>query len=349
MAESGEPRPAIAPRPVTVAAVHAAPVWLDADATADKAVSLIAEAARAGAQAAVFPESFLPGFPAWAGLAPPIRTHEFFRAFAAASVRVDGPQVARIRQAARRHGLLVSLGISESTDASVGCLWNSNLLIGPDGALLNHHRKLVPTYWEKLVWAPGDGAGLRVSQTALGRVGMLICGENTNPLARYALMAQGEELHFASFPAIWPTRPPGETHAYDIEEAIRVRCAAHAFEAKCFVVVASNVLDEAASRHLATLGAEAEHVISGTPRAVSLVIGPDGRQIGQSQRDEGILTVTVDLGDCVEPKQFHDVVGYYQRPDVFQLQVNRTALQPAVFGQAAPRPSPPDPDWQDVA
>jgi len=316
---------------IRACAAHLAPVWMDADRSTDKAVDAIAEAAKGGAQLIAFPESFIPGFPAWTGLTAPIRTHDLFRTFAANSIRADGPQVARLRNAARRHGIHVSCGFSESTEASLGCLWNSNLLIGPDGKVLNHRRKLVPTYYEKLVWAPGDAAGLRVAGTAVGRVGVLICGENTNPLARYALMAQGEQLHLATFPPIWPTRVPGDATAYDIEEAIRIRAGAHAFEAKCFVLVASACLDRDATQALSMLSPEAACVIEGTPRAVSMLIGPEGRQIGQSQREEGLLYADADLEACVEPKQFHDVVGYYNRFDIFRLEVDRTPRLPIHF------------------
>lgn len=320
---------------IRAAAAHLAPVWLDAEATAAKAEDAVAEAARGGAGLVVFPESFLPGFPVWTALAAPILTHEWFRRFAMNSIRADGPEVMRLRRAARRHGIHVSFGFSEATDASVGCLWNSNLLVGPDGAVLNHRRKLVPTYYEKLVWAPGDAEGLRVVETPLGRIGMLICGENTNPLARYALMAEGEQVHLATFPPIWPTRLPGEAAAYDIEEAIRIRCGAHSFEAKCFTLVASAHLDRAASEALSALSPEAARVIERTPRAVSLALGPDGRQIGQSQRDEGLLYAEMDIADCVEPKQFHDVVGYYNRFDIFRLEVDRTPRAPIRFREAA--------------
>jgi aliphatic nitrilase len=320
---------------IRVAAAHLAPVWLDAARTVDKACDAIEEAARAGAQLVVFPESFIPGFPVWTALAAPILTHDWFRRFAAQSIRADGPEVMRLRVAARRHGIHLSVGFSESTEASVGCLWNSNLLIGPDGRVLNHRRKLVPTYFEKLVWAPGDAAGLRVVQTGIGRIGALICGENTNPLARFAMMAEGEQLHLATFPPVWPTRVPGDAAAYDIEEAIRIRCGAHSFEAKCFTLVASACLDKQAASELSALSPEAARVIEGAPRAVSLAIGPDGRQIGQSQRDEGLLVLDMDLGDCVEPKQFHDVVGYYNRFDVFHLEVDRTPRRPAEFRDAA--------------
>ena len=138
---------------------------------------------------------------------------------------------------------MVSIGISERSSVSVGAFWNSNLLIDANGVIINHHRKLVPTYYEKLIWAPGDGAGLRVSDTPIGKLGMLICGENTNPLARYALIAQGEQVHVSSYPPVWPTRPSNEPGRYDLASAIRIRAGAHSFEGKVFNVVVSAFLD----------------------------------------------------------------------------------------------------------
>lgn len=149
---------------VRVAAVHAAPVLLDKTATTEKAVDLIEEAARHGAHVIAFPETYIPAFPVWAALWAPIHNHDLFETMVENSVAVPGPEVARIAAAARRLGVCVSLGISERSTVSAGCIWNSNLLIGEDGTLLNHHRKLVPTFYEKLVWASGDGQGF-VSRT----------------------------------------------------------------------------------------------------------------------------------------------------------------------------------------
>ena len=235
------------------AACHAAPVFLDSAKTADKACDLIAEASRNGAKLVVFPESFIPGFPLWAALQAPIHSHEFFATLAGEAVLLDGPEIEKVRMAARRHGVVVSLGITEGTDASVGCLWNSNVLIGMDGAVINHHRKLVPTFYEKLIWANGDGRGLRVVATEIGRLGMLICGENTNPLARFTLMAQGEQVHMSSYPPVWPTRPSTEAGGYDLRRAIEIRAGSHAFEAKVFNVVASGCLDASIRDKLAGL------------------------------------------------------------------------------------------------
>lgn len=319
------------------AAVHAAPVFLDKTATTKKAISLIREAAAAGAELVAFPETFIPAFPVWAALWAPIDNHDLFVAMADQSVLVDGPEVKAIRDEARAQGIVVSLGISEKSPASVGCIWNSNLLIGEDGSILNHHRKLVPTFYEKLIWSVGDGAGLRVVDTRIGKIGQLICGENTNPLARYALMAQGEQFHISSWPPIWPTRRPADGVNYHIAAATRIRASAHCFEAKVFGLVTAGVLDKAARDMLVARDPSVAAVLDGTPRAATFFLDPTGEQIGETLcEDEGILYADIDLNKCVEPKQFHDVVGYYNRFDVFDLSINRRRLTPATFTNDAP-------------
>jgi nitrilase len=324
------------------AACHAASVFLDAAKTTDKACDLIAEAARNGAALVAFPESFIPGFPIWAGLQAPILSHDFFQALASQALRLDGPEVEKLRMAARRHGVVVSVGITEGTDASVGCLWNSNLLIGSDGAIINHHRKLVPTFWEKLVWANGDGRGLRVAPTPLGRLGMLICGENTNPLARFALMAQGEQVHLSSYPPIWPTRPAAQPGGYNLRRAIEIRAGSHAFEAKVFNVVASGCLDLSIRDELARLDKAALDTLENSPPAVSMILDPTGEVVSDVLADhEGIVYAEIDIARCVEPKQFHDVVGYYNRFDIFHLEVDRTPRDPAAFIETHELPAAP--------
>jgi aliphatic nitrilase len=316
-----------------VAAAHVAPVFLDTDRSVEKACTVIEEAAWHGARLIAFPEAFLPGFPVWAALEAPIRTHELFKRLAASAARIDGPELARLRQAARRNAVFVSIGFTEGTAASVGCLWNANALIGADGSLLNHHRKLVPTYYEKLIWANGDGSGLRVCDTELGRIGMLICGENTNPLARFALMAEGEQVHISSYPPVWPTRPPEGPGNYDLAQAIRIRAGAHAFEAKVFNLVASSCVDQTLRHAIeAALGPEPLRILEQSPRGISVVLDPTGTPLGEALcRDEGILYADIDLAQSVELKQFHDVVGYYNRFDIFTLSVDRSPRRPATF------------------
>jgi len=315
-----------------VAAAHVAPIFMDVRATIYKACSLIREAAGNGAELVVFPETYVPAFPLWCALQSPIHNHDLFRALAANAIRAPGPELAMVADAAREAGVFVSLGFNEGTDASVGCIWNSNVLIGDDGNVLNHHRKIVPTFYEKLVWAAGDGAGLQATGTRIGRLGMLICGENTNPLARYTLMAQGEQVHMSTYPPMWPTHEPGSADIYDIEQAIKIRAGAHAFEAKAFNVVASAFLDRATRDLLAARDPDAGRILDESPRSVSIVMGPDGKPVSETLKDsEGLLYADIDLSACVEPKQYHDVVGGYNRFDIFNLTVDRTAQRPVSF------------------
>ena len=326
---------------VKVAAMHCAPVFLNKEATLQKALALINEAARNGAELIVFPESFIPGFPVWAALWSPIYNHDWFRKMVANSILIDGPEIAALAAEAARLGVFVSMGFSEATRVSVGCLWNSNVLIGDDGTILNHHRKLVPTFYEKMVWAPGDGAGLRVSNTRIGKIGGLICGENTNPLARYALMAQGEQIHISSWPAIWPTKKPISGENFDNLAANRIRASAHSFEAKAFGILCAGYLDQNTIDQLSADPAAAgvldqapREVLEQTPRAATQFVSPTGSALGDVlQHEEGIAYAEFDLNGCIEPKQFHDVVGYYNRFDVFDVKINRRRLEPVTWAE----------------
>ena len=201
------------------------------------------------------------------------------------------------------------------------------------GAILNHHRKLVPTFYEKLIWASGDGAGLRVVDTPAGRVGNLICGENTNPLARYSLMAQAEQIHISSWPPIWPTRRPGNGGNFNNVAANRIRASAHSFEAKAFGIVTAGYMDAAMRDFLIAcdpgIAADIMDILHG---AASFFRRTDRRNTPRSSSGAGRhrLCREFDLERCVEPKQFHDVVGYYNRFDVFSLDRER-ATEPRHF------------------
>ncbi len=325
-----------------VAAVHAAPVFLDRQATTDKAVSLIREAARNGAQLVAFPETYIPAFPVWAALWAPIHNHDLFEAMVENSVLVPGPELAAIAGEARRSGVFISMGVSERNPVSTGGIWNSNVLVGDQGEILNHHRKLVPTFYEKLVWASGDGAGLKVADTRIGRIGNLICGENTNPLARFALMAQGEQVHISSWPPMWPTKKPSAGGNFDNVAANRIRAAGHCFEAKAFGIVCAGYMDAAMRSFLVDRDAAIADIIDQTPRAASMFIDPTGVQIGDIlQNEEGIGYANFDLNRCIEPKQFHDVVGYYNRFDIFQMAINRDRSTPVRWEGEGYLPSAP--------
>ncbi|GAW35446.1 aliphatic nitrilase [Roseovarius sp. A-2] len=324
-----------------VAAAHVAPVYQDPAASAQKAVSVIEEAARNGAAIVAFAEAFLPGFPIWAALHTPIQSHGHFVEYVSASVYADGPEVGLIRQAAKRHNIMVSLGISERNPVSIGGLWNSNLLIGETGKVVNHHRKLVPTFFEKLVWDPGDGAGLKVSDSSCGRVGMLICGENTNPLSRYSLIAQGEQVHISSYPPIWPTRPPEDVANYDNRAANHIRAAGHCFEAKCFGIVVASPFDTRATELAAGNDPALIELIDKCSRAPSFFVDPTGQLIGGTTKDEGLIYAEFNLSDGIEPKRFHDLAAGYNRFDIFEMGVTRCRTAPVSFtDMPAPSPQP---------
>ncbi|KAI0401152.1 carbon-nitrogen hydrolase [Xylaria palmicola] len=341
--------------PVRVAACHAAPVFLSARKTTDKAIALIQQAARNGAKLVAFPEAFIPAFPVWSALRPPTENHDLFRRMARESIRVRGEEMGAVCAAARESRVAVSMGFSEKAPHSDACLYNANVLIDARGGVRAHHRKLVPTFFEKLTWSPGDGYGLRVCETAAGRVGQLICGENTNPLARFTLIAQREQVHISSWPAIWPTRASAASEGaapgsiglgglgasnYDNVAANRIRAAAHCFEAKCFGVVCAGHLGADAIETVAAGSSDPETIyrtLRSTSRAATLFLDPTGAQmrgfiVDQAtgdqvptdflQDEEGILYADLNLEDCVEGKQYHDLAGGYQRLDVFELNVN---------------------------
>ncbi len=320
-----------------VAAAHIAPVFLDKKATTAKALSWIDEAAKKGAQLVVFPESFIPGFPIWAALWAPLHNHDLFSQFVENSLFVDGPEIQAICQQAKKSQIFISLGFSERSSSSVGCIWNSNLLISNRGEILVHHRKLVPTFFEKLIWAPGDGAGLRVAHTPIGNIGGLICGENTNPLARYALMTQQEQIHISSWPPIWPTRNPSDSANYNNLQANRIRASAHSFEAKCFGIVCAGFMDKAMFNFLVQRDASIAPILEKTPGAESFFVNPTGSQFGDTlSQTEGLIYAEFDLNQCIEPKQFHDVVGYYNRFDIFELHVNAKRIEPMIWVNLSP-------------
>jgi nitrilase len=353
------------------AAAHVSPIFLSATQTTQKALNLIHQASNNKANLIVFPETFISAFPLWSALCAPTENHSFFTRMVQNSICIDGPEMLSLRTAAQKHDIMISMGFSErATHTSAATLYNSNVMITADGKIANHHRKLQPTFFEKLTWSPGDGHGLRVVESGFGKIGQLICGENTNPLARYALMAQGEEIHISTWPAVWPTRSlGGEEEAaaaaaaapstgekdknknknYDNLAANRTRAAAHCFEAKCFGIVNAAFLDNTAITTISNNAKDSAGVkktLQLSQRAATMFLDPTGTlmpaytinaETGEKQEteylqlDQGILYADLDVSECVEGKQYHDVVGGYQRFDVFDLKVDRSRREPATF------------------
>ncbi len=306
---------------VTVAAVQAAPVFLDRDATVDKACALVREAGRAGARLVAFPEAFVPGFPHWIYLDRPQANERYFVELVRAAVDVPGPATEALGRAAQEVGVYVVIGVNERSRRSAGELFNTNLIFSPDGALVGWHRKLMPTYAEKMIWSFGDGSTLRVYNTPIGRLGTLCCGENTNPLARFALIAQGEQIHVANYPA----RPAGD--AVDLRYNIQIRSAAHAFEGKCYVVVAGSLISGEMRERLGDTP-EKRRLLGDGSQTFTGILGPDGKIVAGPAPDdtETIVYGAVDLDTIVRQKLHHDVAGNYNRFDVLSLVLNRAPL-----------------------
>lgn len=316
------------------AAVQTSPVFLNPVETCTKAASLIREAAGNGASLVVFPEVFVAAYPYWSWIADPVSCSPWFEKLVRASILLPGPEIAIVCEAARECGVHVIIGVNERSPVSLGSLYNTLVFIGPDGAIIGRHRKLVPTWAEKLTWAPGDGSGLVVHNTAIGPIGGLACGENTNTLARFALLAQGELVHAASYISL-PVAPPD----YDMAEAIKVRAMAHSFEGKVFTVVSCSTISDEIITAMETLVPNAREKLERKNSAFSGVIGPDGRLVGEPLiDDEGIVYADIDLNRCIQPKQMHDIIGHYNRFDIFNLSVNRTALTPVTVNDEPATP-----------
>ncbi|MGQ0646343.1 MAG: carbon-nitrogen hydrolase family protein [Gemmatimonadaceae bacterium] len=282
--------------------------------------TLAADAARHGARLVVFPETWIPGYPIWfdvcrdAGLWDHGPTKRLHARYAAASVDVAGTEGAALSEVARSLGITLVVGVSEriSSGPGRGTLYNAMLSYGPDGVLLNHHRKLMPTHTERLVWGLGDADGLRAVDTPTGRVGGLICWEHWMPLARQALHESGEDIHVAA----WPTA----------HERNQIASRQHAFEGRCFVLVAGSVMR--ASSMPEDLESHPDRVSSPDDwvlRGGSAIIGPDGHYLVEPRFDEAvILYADLALDRVREESMALDVTGHYSRPDCLTLNVRRT-------------------------
>ncbi|SOY44352.1 Nitrilase Nit [Cupriavidus taiwanensis] len=309
------------------AAVQAAPVFLDADATVDKVCRLIGEAADNGASLVAFPEVFVAGYPYWSWLTNPVDASPWFEKLVKASIEIPGPEIRKIAQAAQANQINVVVGVNERSRTGIGTIFNTLVTISDEGRILGRHRKLVPTWAEKLTWANGDASALRVHQTSVGPLGSLACGENTNTLARFALLSQGELMHVASYIAL-PVAPAD----YDMADAIKVRAAAHCFEGKVFTAVSCSTVSDEIIDAMSPLNPKARELLSRRNSAFSGILGPDGRVIGEPLIDvEGIVYADIDLSRCIQPRQMHDITGHYNRFDIFDLRVDRRPLQPAQF------------------
>jgi aliphatic nitrilase len=304
----------------TAAVVQAAPVYLDREATIDKACRLIEEAAGKGARLIVFPETWVPGYPFWVFGSLVVSSSLFVRLFKNA-VEIPSPATDVLCEAAAQAGAYVVIGVNERDARFKGSLYNTLLYIDDQGEILGAHRKLMPTHAERTVWGMGDGSGLYVFDTAVGRLGGLICWEHEMPLVRYAMYAAGEQVHASVWPAF-----SSQNHHIDFG------CRQYAFEGACFVVVACGYLTEALVPE--ELGIRGQAVLDAN--GGSGIIGPDGEYLaGPLYGKEDILYADIDLERIVAQKHLLDVTGHYSRPDVAQLLLHDEPRRPLVeFGES---------------
>ncbi len=312
-----------------IAIVQRPPVLLDRKATLQRAVDSTAEAAQAGATLIVFPESYIPGYPSWvwrtaAGRDSALMAQLHTRLVENA-VDVEAGDLAPLLEAARRHNVTIVCGLDENVRAEGGgTLYNTVVTIGPEGTVLNRHRKLMPTNPERMVHGCGDGAGLRVVDTPAGRIGTLICWENYMPLARYALYAQGIQVYIA------PTYDCGDSWVATMGHIAR--------EGRCWVIGSGTVLraadlpDDLPGRELLFPDPQ-EWINPGD----SVVVDPTGKVVaGPMRREVGVLYAEVDLAAVAPARRTLDVTGHYARPDIFELNVRRTSCAPVRYLDGAP-------------
>jgi nitrilase len=302
------------------AAIQAAPVFLNREATVEKACRLILEAADRGAQLIVFPEVFVAGYPYWNRLDNPFRGKRYFCELIKNAVGVPSPATEKLCHCARQANAMVIIGINEKIPETLGTIFNSNLIIDRQGKIIGCHRKLVPTFVEKLTWGGGDGRSLRIYDTDCGKVGTLICGENLNTLARFALVAQGEQVHAANYPG----QPTGDEANHDIRHTIEIRSAAHSFEGKVFTIAACSVFTHEIADLLGDTEEKKQMVGKGSI-GLSGIFGPNGKLLTSplDPNEEGMVIAEIDIEQIIEAKLHHDIAGNYNRFDVLSLNLNR--------------------------
>jgi nitrilase len=299
---------------VRAAAIQISPVLFSREGTTEKVLEAIANAAKAGAEIAVFPETFVPYYPYFSFVQPPVLMGKEHMRLYEQAVEVPGVVTDAVSRAARSNQIVVVLGVNEREN---GSLYNTQLIFDADGALVLKRRKITPTYHERMVWGQGDGAGLKAVDTAVGKVGALACWEHYNPLARFALMAQHEQIHCAQFPGSMV----GQIFADQMEVTVRH----HALESGCFVINSTGWLAPEQVGQI-TSDEKLQQVLSGG--CYTAIISPEGVPLCPPILEgEGMAIADLDFALITKRKRMMDSVGHYARPDLLQLQLNSTAWQ----------------------
>ncbi|WP_282605075.1 carbon-nitrogen hydrolase family protein [Pelagibius sp. Alg239-R121] len=305
------------PEAIKVAAVQAAPKFLDLDKTVEKAIALIDEAGTQDVKLIAFPETWIPGYPWWIWLGAPAWGMQFVGRYFENAIEAGSAQDDALKEAAKRNGMHVVMGVSERAG---GSLYMGQWHYGPAGEVVSRRRKLKPTHVERTVFGEGDGSDMRVNDTDIGRIGALCCWEHLQPLTKYAMFSQNEQIHIAS----WPSFSLYKGAAYALGPELNTSASQmYAAEGQCFVLASCATVSQEMYEQLCDTPDKQQFLQPGG--GFARIFGPDGAPLGEplGESDEGLVIAEINLGMIAYAKAAADPVGHYSRPDVFRLMFNQ--------------------------